>query len=319
LSFLDTAHRNAIQELGIHLGNYYDVMAFHLYMYPPLELLIPAFYPPEVPAPLGYDATLERNREGDWLDLIEDTRSVLAKYGSSDKPLWLTEFGWPTNVLWPGLGLPQGVSPEDQAAYVVRSVLLSIAAGVQHLYLFTYRDGPNNLLYQETAFGIVGYDPDYPETVMTPATKPAFHALRVMTGLVGHLHFSLDLREELSLQESAYALRFVAHGCPEKRLTILWNIEAGEPVQVMLPVDKTAEVERVDMYGVPFRSGDAEEESAGRLRLTLSPAPIYVIEAPKHRGRLGNPGMLPASHLKAPPNRIRRPRKGEKQEPGQPH
>jgi hypothetical protein len=284
LSFLDAAHRTALEELGTNLGNYYDVMAFHLYMYPPLELLIPAFYPPEVPAPLGYDPARETNREGDWLQLIADTRSVLAKYGLDSKPLWLTEFGWPTNVLWPGAGLPRGVSPEEQAAYVVRSALLSITAGVKHLYLFTYRDGPNHLLYQETAFGIVEYDPDYPETVMTPATKPAFHALRVMTGLVGHLHFRKDLRQELGLQASAYALRFATQGCPEERLTILWNIEGGEPVQVTLPVDKRAKIELLDMYGVPFATDDNKEESAGGLPLILSPAPIYVIERPVPAG-----------------------------------
>jgi len=279
LAFLDRVHADARTELGIDLGDYYDVLAFHIYMYPPFQVLLPPFDPPEVPDPLGYDAATEQNRLASWVQVIADTRSVLAKHGLS-KDLWLTEFGWPTNHEWPGIGLPRGVTPREQAQYTVRSMVLSLASDVERLYLFTYRDGPNNLLYQETAFGIVAYDPDYPETVMAPTAKPAFHAIKVFTGLTGHARYERDLRDELQLPEDAFAFRFLTPAPPRERITVLWSLAPDRETEVALPVSSTAGTTLLDLYGVPFApEADPAGRNAGSVRLKLSPGPVYVVES----------------------------------------
>ncbi len=274
--FMDEAHRYARRELGVDLGDYYDAVSLHPYSYPPLEaLLLPAFAAPEESVPmLGYDPIGGVCREADWAGVLEDARELLRKYGL-EKPLWITEFGWPTNVLWPGLVLPRGVSPDTQAAYTVRAFLLGLAAGVERILLYTYMDGEGWPLNQEAAFGIMAYDPSYPDEAPAPTPKPAYTAYGVMAAQLGETVFDRDLRVDLDLPDGAHALRFATPGSGSPVVTVLWDPVEGRGVEVSLPVEPVVEVRLIDLLGLEMEPPPSRE---GSLRLRLSPRPVYVVE-----------------------------------------
>jgi hypothetical protein len=63
-----------------------------------------------------------------FLDTLEDYRAILAEAGV-DKPIWVTEFGWPTidgfgEVKTAGWEYAREVSQADQAAYLIRAIEL---------------------------------------------------------------------------------------------------------------------------------------------------------------------------------------------------
>jgi hypothetical protein len=85
-------------------GQYVDVIGYHFYVAPePPEAMIP---------------------------LIQSVQQVMAENGVSGKPLWDTEFGWPS---------PRPFPSEDIAAgYLARAYILNWAAGVQRLYWYAW-------------------------------------------------------------------------------------------------------------------------------------------------------------------------------------
>lgn len=63
-----------------------------------------------------------------FLDTIEDYHALLSQAGI-DKPVWITEFGWPSidrfgNVQTPGWEYAREVTEKDQAAYLLRAIEL---------------------------------------------------------------------------------------------------------------------------------------------------------------------------------------------------
>ncbi len=68
-----------------------------------------------------------------FLDTLEDYRAILIAAGV-DKPIWITEFGWPSidgfgEVETPGWDYAREVSEAEQAAYLVRAIELRRARG----------------------------------------------------------------------------------------------------------------------------------------------------------------------------------------------
>ncbi|MFN8597930.1 MAG: hypothetical protein U0559_17320 [Anaerolineae bacterium] len=63
-----------------------------------------------------------------YLDTLEDYHAILSA-ASIDKPIWVTEFGWPSiekfgNVDTPGWEYARDVTEADQAAYLIRAIEL---------------------------------------------------------------------------------------------------------------------------------------------------------------------------------------------------
>jgi hypothetical protein len=92
-------------ETFLRLGGaqYADVIGYHLYVNPG---------PPE-----------------DIVPLVAEVRSLMARYGAGDKALWNTETGW---------AVKQFASPEEEAAYLLRAMILSWAGGVSRFYWYAW-------------------------------------------------------------------------------------------------------------------------------------------------------------------------------------
>ncbi|MCC6748328.1 MAG: hypothetical protein IT371_11760 [Deltaproteobacteria bacterium] len=194
-----------------------DAVAYHPYQYPkdPPEFETAAW--PEKP-------------QG---SLATQTRQIAERVKSQSRaiPLWITENGWPTNPKVPEtdeevarifglelslvklargfLGEPQfrklvetirGVSEQDQARYLVRSVLIGLVSGVHRAYLYTLLDFPvEPEINQEAAFGL--FRPN-------GAEKPSARALRTLLTRFGSYRFVGEVTEALLLGADDRAVAF---------------------------------------------------------------------------------------------------------------
>lgn len=78
--------------------------------------------------------------EGNLSAVTDGVRLVASQYG--DKPIWATEVGWASG---PSDRDPAGKTNEqDQANYLVRSLLMLWQAGVEHSFWYTLKDDPGN-------------------------------------------------------------------------------------------------------------------------------------------------------------------------------
>ena len=147
-----------IEELyKLGAGAYFDIMNVHPYCIPD--------------RPEGH---LDRQ--------LEDLRALMAKYGDADKPIWITEIGWPTNERKPGFN-PQkgdkwefdtGVDEATEARYLSRALGIAFAEGVETFLPYELRDREHDRYNREAYFGLCRND-------FTP--KPAFAAYAAFTAM----------------------------------------------------------------------------------------------------------------------------------------
>lgn len=115
-----------------------DGLAFHPY----------TFYPPAVPPEYAGPSEMSLgDGELPLLDMIAALRGVAADAGREDLPLVVTEFGWPD---W------AQVTPEEQADWAERSVLLGLSQGVSTWCGYTLFHGSG--LNTEHRFGMAETD-----------------------------------------------------------------------------------------------------------------------------------------------------------------
>jgi hypothetical protein len=150
------------------LGRYYDALAVHPYQtYPPQT---------EPEDTVGHDYSLGLK--------LARLRAELQYYGDSDKPIWITEVGWP--VAGP-------VDEAHQARYLARASIEAMAAGADRVCLYTLDDtptAPGGLPATESVFGVYRAD---------GSAKPA---VAVLSSLIAR-----DPAATLLMDQSTAALR----------------------------------------------------------------------------------------------------------------
>jgi hypothetical protein len=81
-------------------------------------------------------------------DKVAQMKATFITAGASpNKPVWLTEIGWPT--VWP-------VDEGMQARWLIRSIVLAALNGVERMYIYKMYDGPSG--GPEDHFGLVSLD-----------------------------------------------------------------------------------------------------------------------------------------------------------------
>lgn len=121
----------------------FDILAIHPYVNP---------YEPE---------------SGNLAAAADGVRTLAARYG--EKPIWVTELGWASG---PSDRDAVGLANEDQqASYLVRSMLLLWQAGVEQIFWYSFKDDPGNP-YGLMRLGSGRTDYSSP--------KPAFTALQTL-------------------------------------------------------------------------------------------------------------------------------------------
>jgi hypothetical protein len=216
------------------LGHYYDALAYHPY---------PTYPPQAAPeSDLGFEIPL--------VDMNAQLRAVIDAAGEGDKPMHISEVGWPVYGQ---------VDESLQAAYLIRMHLLALSQGVPTVCWYTLRDGlePEASLLGgvEHAFGLVRYD---------YSLKPAYHALKTLNRVLGDAVF-VDLEQQGSL----YVANFEAPG--QNHWTALWSV--GEAMEFSVPLASGYQlVEGVSLTGEPI-------ELSGNT-VQVSESPSYFRSAP---------------------------------------
>ncbi len=208
------------------LGELMDVINIHPYRYPK---------PPD---------------EG-LAQAIKAVRAVMTEHGDGDKPLWITEIGWPNHIG------PRGVNLYTQAAYLARTYVIALASGVQRLFWYDYQNGTDPT-YNEHNFGIVFAD-------NTP--KPCFHALRTMSLLLDGAVF----RRKLKTPPRTAGYLFRRGDTP---VLALWSLDGRQLVGLKTKPPMYV----IDLMG--HRRKITLEEGVNHLG--LSEAPIFVEVPSEH-------------------------------------
>ncbi|RTE08892.1 OmpL47-type beta-barrel domain-containing protein [Paenibacillus whitsoniae] len=186
-----------------------------------------------------------------------------------DIPLWLTEFGWPTNTP------VNGITDVMQADYLVRSSVLSLAGGVARLYWYDARDDgtdPNN---QEHNFGL--FEVRRAASVNAAEPKVSAVAQAVMAAeLAGKTLTGRD-----SLDESTYSYVF---GTGSDATRVMWAPSGGKTVTLSTyqPLTFTDE----------FGAQSTLTPYAGAVNVALTEHPVYVTGAPTAVALGTAPGVM---------------------------
>lgn len=243
------------------LGGCFDALAYHPYPYP--------FTAPELDVPT----------RGSVLSAAGEMRAALPE-PDRDKPLWITEIGWPTHER------SYGVSEEKQGQYTARMQAATFAQGLPVLTWYTYGDYQDDSgANQEAWFGF--FRPD-------GSPKPSYRALHTFSAVFEGARFSEDLSARLGLPPGglftggrSFALEYES---ATERIVAVWlaNESAGEaqgalpdggtipPASIPVDVPVSAPAVRVMDHLGSERTLAAE---GGAVRLDAGPGPQYVVEA----------------------------------------
>ncbi len=182
-------------------------------------------------------------------DLVR-LRRLMEKHGDAGKPIWITEMGWPTHRG------RRGVSEPRQSQMLARSYLLALQAGVDVIFWYEFQAPEGRPDYNEHHFGMVHRD-------LKP--KPAYTALATL---------ARARPAGSKVLEQAWHSGDVYHPSwqrPDgKTAWALWR--AGEARNYNVDI-KGSILQAFNHLGEPLKLA----AQAGRLRLTLSEAPIYLV------------------------------------------
>ena len=180
--------------------------------------------------------------------LLDDISRLKAL--APEKPLWITEFGYPTHA---GAA---GVDEETQANFVVRTFLLArTSPAVQRVFWYDFQNDGEDRIEAEFNFGLVRMD-------KTP--KASYGALKTMSSLVRDLPPA-----EFHTSGDTYLLTF-AEG--KNRLTAVWR--SGGTDSIKVPCSK-------GLFRIIERDGESRtvEAKESFLEISASEKPRYIVSA----------------------------------------
>jgi hypothetical protein len=164
------------------------------------------------------------------------------------KPLWITEFGYPTYMGG------AGVDEESQANYLVRTFLLArTSPAIERIFWYDFQNDGEDPAEGEFNFGLVRMD---------RTLKPAYRAVKTMISLVGNLP-----PEEFETLGDTYLLTF---GEGQDRLIAVWRLGGAESVEIPC---------RPGPHRIIERDGESRtvEVKESVLEMTASEKPRYLV------------------------------------------
>ena len=125
----------------------------------------------DTPRYLIRDGIATADANGTFASQVAMFRAQAKKYGATEK-LWHTEWGYPTIHARPG---KPGTTEETQAVYLLRRLLESHAAGVEHTFIYEVMDEGVDPYAADANYGLVNND---------RSAKQAYFALQRINGLL---------------------------------------------------------------------------------------------------------------------------------------
>ncbi|MCO4762644.1 MAG: hypothetical protein KC502_14120 [Myxococcales bacterium] len=231
----------------------FDALSFH--PYPPYP---PVLSPEDATTP-GADGMARFAFDA----MVDRLSAVLGKAGVKDRPIWVTEIGWPI-----GLGLT-----EDRVAqFLVRGYALLLRAGTELLCWYTFMDhSPNHapVVPWEGVFGLYNWSNiAKADTKLSPKLTALAHG--TFFKLLADAKFAADERSGRDWHQLAFA-------SPDGRTIRLlwdWTLPPGKQRTVSFPAEKGRSYTGLGMYGMPHPLSHTAPHA---VTLAISATPVYVI------------------------------------------
>lgn len=206
--------------------DYMDAMSIHPYVYPKdPELLIPIF---------------------------RNVNQLVRQYNNGQTmPLWLSELGWPTH------NAVSGVNEKVSADNLVRSMVLSLANGVEKIYWYDLINDGNDKSYNEHNFGLVRNKAD---SLGAYTPKPSYTAYAVLTRQLADAVY----REDLSGEDAFYHYLFKKGN---EDIRVVWAVQ---PTPVAIRTQEPVTI--VDFMG----NEKTYTPVQGSIHLTLNGEAVYI-------------------------------------------
>lgn len=100
--------------------------------------------------PYGYGDP--RSPEAYIPDALDELRALMTRHGLPPKPVWFTEWGWPTHTG------RRGISDRQQGQYIARAYILAAQNGMDCGFWYEFQERNASDEENEDAFGILEYD-----------------------------------------------------------------------------------------------------------------------------------------------------------------
>jgi hypothetical protein len=200
-------------------------------------------------------------------------RALIGAYALKGKqvPIIAGEWGYSSTWNW------QGMDEARQSKLLAREFLSNLANGVPLTIWYDWHDDTGDPKDPESHFGIVHF-PYQPDSRPVYRPKPAYFALKTLTGLLQGYQFSRRLQVG---SPHDYVLLFTK----EKEVRIAaWTTSPAEH-KIALP-EKRGRFSITDHLGQSLRSARSHH---GKLAITLTGAPQYVAPKRRHGRREGCP------------------------------
>jgi hypothetical protein len=235
-----------------------------------LPELVPYAASPNI---LQRDGIATADAAGTFASQVSMFRAQAKKWGATEK-LWHTEWGYATVPAKPD---KPGMSEETQAAYILRRLLESEAAGVEHTFIYDFKDNGEK-------FGLVRND---------RSPKPSYFALqRVCKFLAGMAMAPLEKQATLesgpSVQQEGLGDRcYTFSGLDEQRTVVaFWEAKPweanGATMDVGITLPESHDPRQVFVYEllsgnqkeIPWKRSDENHIS---VKVSISGAPRLLV------------------------------------------
>ncbi len=253
-----------LREKGIL--NLADSIAFHPYIGPK-----PIPYPPSLPPEDS------KNSAGSLIYYIVSLRRLTKSFASDEKPIHITEIGWPANyseLTGETYGLNRYISEDLQANFIIRAFIISSMLGVKTFCIYTLKDLPANFQTYHDAekyFGILREN-------FTP--KKSYEAIKftiskIKGKYIGDVKIEIVDEKERNKEEGEKKVVFspAFEGEDKKLRVVFWAVgpdgtEQKEKIKVKAYIPENSEI--FSIYGEKITN---YEKGKGYIILEISSSP----------------------------------------------
>lgn len=176
------------------------------------------------------------------------------------KPVWLTEFGYDSTTKEPpktgDFAKWVGVTDEQQAQWLVRSVLVFMATELSRAYIYFFDDKDEPSLHASSGI------------TRNLQPKPSFHALAHLQRSLGDYRFSKVLEAR---KDEVYAYEFQHGSDPKKAIVVVWSPTGSGRTATWTYPGKVTRAERM-----PTAGGDVPSVPLVTAAVPLGESPIYL-------------------------------------------
>jgi hypothetical protein len=236
---------------------------------------------PASPDILHRDGIATADANGTLASQVSMFRAQAKKWGATEK-LWHTEWGYSTVRAKPGK--PPGISEETQAVYILRRLLESEASGVEHTFIYDFKDDGADPYSNEQNFGLIHNN---------LSAKPAYLALQRLTGLIAGMGTAPPAKQAPIENDPAVKQEGLGYRCytfsssDEKRTVVaFWEAKPWDPnatttnaVIILPPVNEPRQFFLYNLLtgSQTAISGKSSEDHSVSVAVSLSAVPQLLI------------------------------------------